>query len=102
MFDLKIVNNDEKLCTTKQLIMRQFVILIVFETYLYSVSHMIIYIMELTLNTEVIKYYYTFGLVVTASSCLLVAFTHNHFAIHDLFAKTKVIGIVSETKDQKI
>lgn len=102
IFELKIVNQDETECSYRTLIIRQLLIIIMFETYLYSISHLFIYVIEITLNTEVIKYYYSFGVIVSIVSCLFAAFTHKHLAIHDLIAKTCVVGIKTEKIDQKI
>lgn len=100
--DLKIVNVDESEVTFATMFKRQFVILIIFETYIYSVSHLLVYMLELVLNTEVIMYFYSFGMLVSIVSCLLVAFSKSHMAVHDLFARTKVVGIESKNIDQKI
>lgn len=102
ILELKIVNEDESSVGFKNILIRQLVILIIFETYLFSVSHMIVYITELITHVEMVKYFYSFGILVSAISCLLVAFTHEHLALHDIVSKTKVVGIVSKREDQKI
>lgn len=100
--ELKIVNTDESDVSFTTMFKRQFLILIIFETYIYSVSHLLIYMLELILNTEVVKYFYSFGMLVSIVSCLLVAFSRSHMAVHDIFAKTKVVGLKTANVDQKI
>lgn len=102
IFELKIVNQDESEIDFKTLVVRQVLILILLETYLFSISHLMIYIIEIITNLEVIKYYYSFGIFISAISCLLAAFSHKHYAIHDLISKTKVVGVKSNIKDQRI
>lgn len=102
IFELKVVNQDESNVDLKTMVIRQVLVLMLLETYLFSTSHLFIYLLEIITNFEFIKYYYSIGIFVSAVSCILVAFGHQHYAIHDLVSKTKVVGIVSETKDQRI
>lgn len=102
MFDLKIVTSDGNECSNKVIVIRQLVVLIGLETYLYSVSHLIIYFLELTLKLELLRYVYSVGILISGLSCILVAFTHEHLAIHDMLSKTKVVGVVNRKTDERI
>lgn len=102
ILDLKIVDSNEQDVSFKTLVIRQVVVLMLVETYVFSVSHLFIYLLEVMTNSEIFKYYYFAGIIISLISCLLVTFTNKHLAIHDFLAKTKVVGVNSVNIDQRI
>lgn len=100
--ELKIVNQDESNVSFKTLFIRQFIVLVLLETYIFSISHLLIYMLELAFNSEVFSYYYLCGMILSIISCLMATFGHKHLALHDLIASTKVVGVNSKNVDQKI
>lgn len=102
VMNLKIVRIDKKQLDFKTLFIRQFLVIICLETYLYTLSSIILFLLSIITAQTLLMYYYSMGTVISIISCLLVVFTKNHLAIHDYIAKTEVVGIINNKIDQKI
>lgn len=95
LLKLKIVSNDYLEASTKQIIMRQLVMIILIEGSIYSCSNMLHQIINTATNFNFSGLYAYIGLVISFISALLVLVLKSKRALHDLAANTKVVYLES-------
>lgn len=91
LFKFKIVKSNGKPIDFKTLIIRQVVVLFILEMYLYSVGSILLYLLKIEGFSLGITFNYL-TLILTISSCLMVAFGSSQKALHDYIAKTEVVN----------
>lgn len=95
LLKLKIVSNDYQEASTKQIIIRQLVMIILVEGSIYSCSNMLHQIINAATNFNFSGLYAYIGLVISLISALLVLFLESKRALHDLVTNTKVVYLDS-------
>lgn len=92
---LKIIQNDFAECTTKQLFIRQFVMILILEGSVYSASNMLHQVLTIATGINISKIYSYIGIVITLTSIICLLGLKSKRALHDLLANTRVVSMQS-------
>lgn len=93
---LKIVNDDYQDVNTKQLIIRQFVMIFLVEGSIYTCSNMLHQLVNVLTGYNLAVIWNRLGLVLSVLSGLLVIILKSKKSLHDIVSHTLVVDIKSE------
>lgn len=93
---LKIVNDDYKDVSTKQLIIRQVVMIFLIEGSIYTCSNMLHQLVNVLTGYNLAVIWNRAGLVISVLSGLLVIVLKSKKSLHDIVSHTLVVDIKSE------
>ena len=90
---LKIVRNNNADINIQTIVIREVLVIMLFEEGMYSISAILQQIFTLLTHIQVVKTVVTIFWVITIVSSLLVVFSKNAQSLHDRIAHTKVIRV---------
>lgn len=102
IFKLCIYQNNFEEVTKKQIFIRQFVVILLVEGSLFTSSHMLHQLIEISTGIEMTKIYSYIGIVITVLSILCMILLKSRRAIHDLIAGTRVVKLNSKNVQYEI
>lgn len=92
---LKIVDNNYLDATTKQIMIRQFVMIILVEGSIFTCSNMLHQIINAATNINFSRIYSYIGLAISLVSAIMVLVLKSKRALHDVVCNTKVVYLES-------
>lgn len=95
---LKIMSNDNLKASRRQVLIRQFVVILLLEGSLFTSSNMLHQVLNVFSGVKITTIYSRIGLFITAISIILVILLKSRRAIHDVISGTRVIKYKSKSK----
>ena len=92
---LKIIDNNYKEVTNKQLFIRQFIMILLVEGSIFTSSNMLHQLLQIITGLNIPKYYSYLGIFITVISVILMFVFKSRRPLHDLFAGIREIYLDS-------